>query len=112
MFSIIADIISILGLSVLVMYFLDYVFGTDKLRFITDWLNKNGIYYAAVVWGLVGILLKVSGVIFDADTLYDMGTFYVLSVVFLILGYYTVYFLVTSVIKLRQANIQQRKKPR
>jgi|AGFT01.1.fsa_nt_gi hypothetical protein len=112
MFGIVADIISILSLSVLVMYFMDYVFGTDKLRFITDWLNRHSIYYAAVLWGFVGVAFKVSGVIFDADTLYDLGTFYVLAVVFIVTGCHVCSFIFKAITNLRAANIQQRKKPR
>lgn len=112
MFGIVSDFIVIICLTAMVMLFLDYVFGADKLEFVRTFLSNKQEWIFVLGWIGVGAVFKCIGIFSDSETLYGLGTFYVCIIV----GAFGLYHSTISILKfiqnLRAANVAKRKKPR
>ncbi|AZU98465.1 hypothetical protein SEPL_436 [Salmonella phage SE_PL] len=112
MFGTTSDFIVIISLTLMVMLFLDYVFGADKLEFARTFLVKNQEWIFALGWIGVGTIFKCIGIFTDSETLYGLGTFYVWIIIGAFGIYYGSLYVVKFILNLRSANIAKRKKPR
>jgi hypothetical protein len=112
MFNLLANITTCLVLTITSVVFLDYFFGTEKFKFIRNYMTNNYISVLVLVWLSIGVLANVCGYIFDNGIFINLGTFYICSSLFSLWVYFTGLYIVKGTINFRQYCLDKRKKPR